>query len=44
VCARSFIDFLVCIGGASISCGADYEEEAEACPQEMASFEASCFS
>lgn len=43
VCAQNFIDFLVCIGGADISCGADAEEEAEACPQETPSFEASCF-
>lgn len=44
VCAQSFIDFLVCIGGANVSCGADAEEEAEACPQETAAFDASCFS
>lgn len=44
VCTQSFIDFIVCMGGADVSCGADAEEEAEACPQETASVEANCFS
>ncbi|MGB8330443.1 MAG: hypothetical protein WCE62_09975 [Polyangiales bacterium] len=42
-CAQQFIDFIVCIGQADLSCDADGDDEDVACPAESTAYYETCF-
>ncbi len=42
-CAERFVDLVVCIGNAQLSCDADGDDEDAACPEESTAFSETCY-